>query len=72
MDAHGADDEIRVEGLDPPIETPRLRGKVIARASMHDLLDELSSDLTAHALASSATSTSRSPAGRRRCRSTSS
>ena len=50
MDAHGADDEIRVEGLDPPIETPRLRGKVIARASMHDLLDELSSDLTAHAL----------------------
>ena len=50
MDAHGADDEIRVEGLDPPVETPRLRGKVIARASVHELLDELSSDLTAHAL----------------------
>lgn len=50
MDAHGGDDEIRVEGLDPPIEAPRLRGKVIARANAHELLDELSSDLAAHAL----------------------
>ena len=50
MDAHGADDEIRVEGLDPPVETPKLPGKVIARGNVHELLDELSSDLTAHAL----------------------
>lgn len=33
-----------------PIPAPRLPGAVVARADLHDLLDELSSDMLAHAI----------------------
>lgn len=43
------DDEIKVEGLEPPIVPPALPGTVVARHHAEDLYDAVAFDLAAHA-----------------------
>ena len=43
------DDEIQVEGLDPPIARPRLAGAVVARHGAEELYDSVAADLLVHA-----------------------
>ncbi|MFO0961652.1 MAG: 6-phosphogluconolactonase [Phycisphaerales bacterium] len=42
-------DEIQVEGLEPPIRTPRLPGTAVARPGFEELYDAVAADLLVHA-----------------------
>lgn len=42
------EDEIQVEGLEPPIARPRLPGSVVARHGAEELYDSVASDLLVH------------------------